>query len=567
MYTKQKAMKEVVSALKKAIGKSFTVTVDMLETPPDAKMGDIAFPSFEYAKGEKRDPVEIATELAAKIGPGELFDKVVAAGPYVNFFLNGEALAAGVLKEIYVAGKKYGDSVLGKGTSVLVEYAQPNTHKEFHIGHVRNAVLGQAVVNVLRSNGYDVKAASYIGDIGAHVAKALWGMKKFHEGEEFTKEERAAKLGEIYTEATKYVESHEDAKEEIADIQRKLEAKEEPWQSLWKETRAWSLDEFKANFAELHVAPDIWYYESDVEEDGKKMVQKMLTDGIAKKSEGATVVDLEDADLGIFLILKSDGSSLYATKDVALAFRKEKEFSPDRQIFVVDMRQSLYFQQLFETLKRMGFKGLLSHLSYDMVTLPEGAMSSREGNIVRYVDLRDKLVSRLEKESSARHEDWKEKKIKETAHDIAIASMQFMMLRQDPETIITFDLDEAMSFDGFTAPYILYTIARIGSIKRQANIKAKIEPEKLNHELEQSLLRALAEYPLLVQRVGGSFQVSSIAVWAFDTAKLFSEYYHQVRILDGDSENMSARIKLCEAVQVSLTNALALLGIKTVDEM
>jgi arginyl-tRNA synthetase len=567
MYTKQKAMTEVASALKKAIGKSFTVTVDMLETPPELNMGDLAFPVFEYAKGEKRNPVEIAAELAAKIGPGTLFEKVEATGPYVNFYYQNNALAESVLKELSAAGAKYGNSILGKDTSVLVEYAQPNTHKEFHVGHVRNAVFGQSIVHVLKANGYKVTAASYIGDIGAHVAKALWGMKKFHEGEDFPKEHRAEKLGAVYTQATKFVAEHEEAKKEIAVVQQELEDRKEPWQSLWKETRIWSIDDFKKHFAQLRVTPDVWYFESDVEEDGKKMVQKMLTDGIAKKSEGAVIVDLEDADLGACLILKSDGSSLYATKDIALAYKKEKDYSPDRQVFVVDTRQSLYFKQLFEVLRRMGFKGSLSHLAYDMVTLPDGAMSSRQGNIVTFTQLRDDMIDRLEKETRERHDDWSNKKVHQVASDIAIAAIQFMMLRQDPETIITFDIEEAMSFDGFTAPYILYTIARIEGIKRQSKTKSKIEAGKLSHNLEAALLRKLAEYPLLVQRVGTTFHVSSVAVWAFETAKLFSEYYHQVRILDGEEDSKAARLALCDGIQVSLRNALGLLGIKAVDEM
>ena len=560
-------MTEVASALKKAIGKSFTVTVDMLETPPELNMGDLAFPVFEYAKGEKRNPVEIAAELAAKIGPGTLFEKVEATGPYVNFYYQNNALAESVLKELSAAGAKYGNSILGKDTSVLVEYAQPNTHKEFHVGHVRNAVFGQSIVHVLKANGYKVTAASYIGDIGAHVAKALWGMKKFHEGEDFPKEHRAEKLGAVYTQATKFVAEHEEAKKEIAVVQQELEDRKEPWQSLWKETRIWSIDDFKKHFAQLRVTPDVWYFESDVEEDGKKMVQKMLTDGIAKKSEGAVIVDLEDADLGACLILKSDGSSLYATKDIALAYKKEKDYSPDRQVFVVDTRQSLYFKQLFEVLRRMGFKGSLSHLAYDMVTLPDGAMSSRQGNIVTFTQLRDDMIDRLEKETRERHDDWSNKKVHQVASDIAIAAIQFMMLRQDPETIITFDIEEAMSFDGFTAPYILYTIARIEGIKRQSKTKSKIEAGKLSHNLEAALLRKLAEYPLLVQRVGTTFHVSSVAVWAFETAKLFSEYYHQVRILDGEEDSKAARLALCDGIQVSLRNALGLLGIKAVDEM
>ncbi len=571
MYSKDSATQEVVTALKKAIGKGFAVTVDMLETPPEEKYGDLAFPTFELAKGKERNPVEIATELAAKIGPGKYVEKISSAGPYVNFTFSKDVLAEEVVKQVMKMKRKYGESKTGEGKSVLVEYAQPNTHKEFHIGHVRNAVLGQSIVNVLQINGYEVIAASYIGDIGAHVAKALWGLKKFMSDEEIKeieKTDRARILGEMYTKATQYVDEHEKAKEEIALVQQKLEAKEEPWFKLWKETREWSLTEFKNIFKELGVKPDVWYFESEEEKPGKELVKKMLTKGIAKKSDGAVVVDLADEDLGVFLILKSDGSSLYATKDLALAFKKEKKYDPDRQIFVVDVRQSLYFQQLFATLHRLGYSKKLTHLAYDMVNLPEGAISSRSGNIVRYEDVRDTMIEKLSAETKARHEDWKEKEVTAVAKTIALGSMIFMMLRQDPKSIITFDMEEALSFDGFTGPYLLYAIARIESIKKKAPVKAKLEAKLLRHDLEHQLISRLSEYPDLVQEVGASFQISAIAQWAFETAKLFAEYYHEVRVIDEkDKATSQARLALVEAVGIVLKNALSLLGLESLEEM
>jgi arginyl-tRNA synthetase len=568
MYAKQQAIAESVTALKKAIGKGFTVTPDMIDSPPDPSLGDLAFPCFELAKGEGRNPVEIATELAAKIGPSDLIEKISSAGPYVNFWMNSKKLTELVLAEAMPKKGNYGDSILGKDRKVLVEYAQPNTHKEFHVGHIRNAVLGQSVVNILKANGYEVVAASYIGDIGAHVAKAIWGLNKFHKDEEITEEDHADKLGGIYTAATKYVEENESAKEEIAEVQRKLEDGDADLVALWKETREWSLKSFKRIFKELHVKPDVWYFESDVEAPGKELVKKLLTEGIAKKSEGATVVDLEDEDLGIFLVLKTDGSSLYATKDLALALKKESDFAPDRQIFVVDVRQSLYFKQLFATLKRMGFTEQLTHLAYDMVNLPEGTMSSRSGNIISYDDLRRNMEDVLHEETAKRHDDWDEKKIEKTAKGITGAAITFMMLRQDPNSIITFDTEEAMSVDGFTGPYILYTISRIESIRKKTKIKPKLDADLLTHENEQELVRALAEFPEVVQRAGKTFTVSAVAQWAFDTAKLFAEYYHEVHVIEeDDKEGTAARLALIEAVQKTLIRALELLAIEPIKEM
>ncbi|KKR89306.1 MAG: hypothetical protein UU36_C0035G0004 [Candidatus Uhrbacteria bacterium GW2011_GWE2_41_1153] len=330
MYSREQAKQEVVNALKKYL--EVDLSIDDIETPPDLTLGDFAYPVFIAAKKMEKKPFELASELAAKIGPTKFIEKIEASGPYVNFTLNMDAFGQSVLAEIKEKNTEYGNQNVGNGKKILVEYAQPNTHKEFHVGHVRNAIFGQSVVNLMRANGYKVVPAAYIGDIGAHVAKAIWGMEKFHAGEKFEKSERAKKLGEIYTQATKAVEENEDFKKEIAQIQQNLELDKEPWYSLWKKTRQWSLDQFKSIFKELKISPEVWYFESEVEKHGKELVQKMLTDGIAKKSEGATIVDLQDESLGAFLILKSDGSSLYATKDLALALQKDKDYGADRQL-------------------------------------------------------------------------------------------------------------------------------------------------------------------------------------------------------------------------------------------
>ena len=568
MYTKDTAKKEALTALKKALGKAFSVSVDMLVTPPNLAMGDLAFGCFALAKGAGRNPAEIATELAAKIGPTPLIAKITSAGPYVNFTFNDAAFASAVLTDVSTKKKRYGFGVTGKGKKVLVEYAQPNTHKEFHIGHIRSSLYGQSVVNLVRANGYETIAASYIGDIGAHVAKAIWGFKKFFGDATIAKADRARTLGEAYTQATQYADEHPEVKEEFADVQRKLEAEEEPWFSLWRETREWSLESFRAIFKELGVVPDVWYYESDVEQPGKELVKKMLTDGIAKKSQGATIVDLEDEKLGVFLALKTDGSSLYATKDLALAYRKEKDYAPDRQIFVIDVRQSLYMKQLFATLKRMQFQPELVHLGFEVVTLPDGAMSSRKGNIVRYEDLRDTLVEKITEETKTRHADWKPKKVAQNATAIAMAGMKFMMLRQDPATQITFDMDEALSVDGFTGPYVLYTVARINSIEAKADMPPLLLGDKLTHPIERAMLRKIADYPGDVAKAGQSFNVALIAQEAFALAKLFAEYYHEVRILeDEDRQRKAARLALLYAVRQTLTNGCCLLGLEMVKEM
>lgn len=560
--------KEAFTALKKAIGKGFTLTIDMIVPAPKPELGDLSFPCFALAKGMGRNPAEIATELAAKIGPTTMIRRIVATGPYVNFFVDPVAYGNAVLSDVLKGKKRYGKGTTGKGKKVLVEYAQPNTHKEFHVGHLRNAIYGQSIVNLNEANGYEVVPAAYIGDIGAHVAKAIWGFDKFYADQTIAKEDRAAVLGDAYTRATQFVDEHPEAKEEIFAIQRKLEAEEQPWFGLWRETREWSLADFRLVFDELGVKPDVWYFESEVEKPGKELVNTMLVQGLAKKSEGATIVDLEEENLGAFLILKTDGSSLYATKDLALALQKERDYSPDRQIFVIDVRQSLYMKQLFATLKRLGFHHELQHLGYEMVTLPDGAMSSRKGNIIRYTELRDAMMESLADSTKLRHADWKEKKIKANALTLTLSGIKFMMLRQDPGKVIVFDMQEAMSTDGFSGPYMLYTIARIQSLMTKTSLIPKPNAALLSNTSEIILMKLLAQYPDIVQQAGTESRPSVVCQYAFDVAQTFSHYYAEVRILDGeDQDAIGARLALVAAVDQVLRNAMDILGIDVVKEM
>lgn len=568
MTARSTARKEAFTLLKKALGKTLTLTADMIVAPPKPEFGDLSFPCFTLAKGMGRNPAEIATELAAKIGPSQMIKKISSAGPYVNFTFDNEAFGTHVLDDVLKTKKRYGRSTTGKGKRVLVEYAQPNTHKEFHVGHLRNAIYGQSIVNLVAANGYDTIAAAYIGDIGAHVAKAIWGFKKFYGEETVAKEDRAKVLGDAYTKATQYIDEHPEAKEEVADIQRKLEAEEQPWLGLWKETREWSLDEFRKVFAELGVKPGVWYYESEVERPGKELVKNMLIQGIAKKSEGATIVDLADENLGVFLVLKTDGSSLYATKDLALALQKDRDYAPDRQIFVIDVRQSLYMKQLFATLKRLDFHKELVHVGYEMVTLPDGAMSSRKGNIVRYDELRDAMFQALVDSTKLRHPEWKEKVVNANALTIALAAMKFMMLRQDPGKILVFDMEEAMATDGFTGPYILYTIARINSLHGKTKISAFPLASALTDPQEVQLLRKVAEYPDIVAQAGTEMRPSLVCLFAFELAQMFSRYYAEVHMIDESQPSLTAaRLGLADVVSSTLTNAMELLGISVVKAM
>jgi arginyl-tRNA synthetase len=567
MYALDQAKKEILLSLKKALGKTYAVSPDMLVTPPKPEYGDLSFACFELGKGMKRNPAEIAIELSAKMAPMPLVPKITALGPYVNFTFDENAFVAHVLADIAKTKSRYGKLTTGRGKKVLVEYANLNTHKEVHVGHLRNLSLGAAMVNILRLNGFEVTPVAYINDLGNNVARCLWGVMNLPLGDE-PEGDKLNYLGRAYTEATAAIGDDEEKRAEVSKIQRDLENGEGEVVALWKKTHKWSMDGLKAVYAELNLELDRIYLEHELIPETHEIVKRLLTEGLARVSEGAVIVDLEAEGLGVNLLRKSDGTLLYNAKDLALAYHKEADYAADRSIYVVDNRQTLALRQLAATLKRMHFPREIIHLGYDFVTLPEGAMSSRKGNIVRWSDLRDAMREKLIESTKGRHPDWREKKIRLTADALMQSAVRFMMLRQDPEKVITFDMEEAMSTDGFTGPYLLYSIARIESIKKKAGVKPLLAPDLLTHEKEQGLIRLLAKYPSVTAQAAAQYRPSVLAQYGFDLAQTFAGYYETVRILDPEASGVSAaRLALADAVRQVLANLCEVLGLVIVKEM
>ncbi|NQV11807.1 arginine--tRNA ligase [Candidatus Uhrbacteria bacterium] len=567
-YAYTRARLDVLKALKGAIGKTYSPTFEELEVPPQPEFGDAAFPCFTLAKGLKRNPAEIATELAAKIGPKGMISKIVARGPYVNFYFDMAVYGPEVLKEIVVQGKKYGESKVGEGRRVMVEYANFNTHKEVHIGHLRNMVVGHMTINLLRATGHSVIATSYINDLGNNVAKCLWAMKKFHEHEVPEKGDEINFLGRVYTEATSASEENDEARAEISEIQKELETKKGEWHKLWKQTRQWSIDAIYRIFHEMGIPIDVQYYESDLLDSTARLVKELMDKGIAEESEGATIVNLEDEDLGVNLLRKTDGTYLYNGKDLALAERKAQDHDIDRSMIVVDQRQSLAMNQLFATLKLMGMDIPYEHLSYGFVTLPDGAMSSRKGNIVRFEELRDTLREAASKETRERHNDWTEKQVKETAYGVSHAALIYAMAKQDSAKDIVFNIDEAIAFEGMSGPYLLYSVSRIESLLNSARVKPLVDGSVIDSPEARELVNLLAMYPEVVLDSASQMRLADVPQYAFELAQAFSSYYAAHRVLDETNEEVTAaRLALVGAVLVTLKNALGIMNIDPVTHM
>lgn len=538
---------------------------------------------------------EIAEQVRAEIGAVPGISHVEATKGYLNLYFTTSEYARRVVDEVLTTRENFGRGA-PKRERVMVEYAQPNTHHSFHIGHSRTTLLGESLARIVEFAGFDTIRATYPGDIGLGVITILWAYDKFYKGQEPEGiHERGQWLLKIYAEATALLEPKENetpeekAKREEYDLERremyrKWDAKDPYVRNLWLETREWSLEEFRDILRMLDVHMDVWFYESEVDEPSKAIVNELIEKGIAEdeRPQGGPVIVKIDQQLGLskekyrtMVILRSDGTSLYSTKDLALAKQKFEQYNVDRSIYVVDFRQDLHFQQIFKILELWGFPQAAKcyHLSYGFVTLPEGAMSARRGRIVLFKDVYDEAVKRvlaLETERSGNIPPEQREKI---AQQVGLGALTYSILSVDNHKDIVFDINEALSFDGRTGPYIQNAHVRANSILKKANIPtferlnvATFDFELTKHEIE--LIEQISRFPNAVQQAANEYRPLVMAAYVYDLANAFHSFYHAVPVLQSENEEMkNARLRLVAAAKQTLASALRLLDIQATEVM
>lgn len=549
---------------------------DQLVEPPNSEMGDLAFGAFPLAKVLKKGPPVIAKELAQKMSPNSLIAKIEAAGPYLNFHLQPKGFGTELLNPI-LNGSFFKTELTTQTPKTMIEFCQPNTHKELHVGHMRNACLGDAIVKSLRYAHYNVISSTFPGDVGTHVAKCLWYLK-YHNTEPVPKEGKGEWLGRMYSTASikldDEVGSDREAKnrEQLTEILKQLEAKKGEFYDLWKETKQWSVQLMKEAYAWAEIEFDQWYWESDVDSASVEYVKSLQKQGKLVVSEGAVGMDLSDVNLGFCLLLKSDGTGLYATKDIELARRKFQDYQIEKNIVVVDMRQALHFQQVFEVLKRLGFEQakLCYHLQYNYVELPDGAMSSRKGNIVPLMQLvhsMEKMVkdTYLEKYRG----EWPDGEIDLVARQVAQGAIKYGMVKIDSNKKIVFDLKEWLKIDGDSGPFIQYAAARIRSINRKVGEVPKSPKwDVLVHPTEKKLMQQLLHYHHVVLIAAETLRPSVLCTYLYELAKRYNHFYHECSIGQAETEELKgARLGLSQSVGEVLKHGLSLLGIPTPNRM
>jgi arginyl-tRNA synthetase len=526
----------------------------------------------------KARATELAEMVTAKLRLPPEFEKAEAVNGYINLYFDSQIFAKQVVDSVLQQGKDFGRGE-ATGKNVMVEYSQPNTHKAFHVGHLRNMVLGSAVCEILDFAGDHVIRTNYIGDIGLHVIKWLWNYMNFHAGEVPPTEGMTRWMGGLYAEAIKRLDENPDLEEQVRSLFMRWDARDPEIVALWQQTRQWSMDAFKEVYDLLGIRFDHIYYESEVEDSGKEIVDELISKGIAKdeRPEGAVIVDLDEI-LGtqekyrVLVVLRSDGTSLYSTKDLSLAIKKFEQYHLDRSIYVIDVRQSLYMSQIFKLMELMGYAWAQNcyHLAYEIVNLPGNVtIASREGTVVLLEDLITEAEKRALVIVQEKNPDLAETVKAEVARNIAIGAIKYSLISRDNTKIITFDWNAAMDVNGQAAPYIQYAAVRANSILRkvQFSIPKSTQVGYTLNKDEVELVDYLMRFPLEVQRAAHDLRPLLIANYAFELSKVFSNFYNNCPVLTADEQTRDFRLRMVAASKQVITNSLSILGINVPDVM
>jgi len=581
-------------------GLHFADEIKWTPTPFAGQWGMGTNACFQAAAAEARSgkkvnvparAAELAQSVANGLGAPPGFSRVAADKAYVNVYFDTPSYARRVVNAAIGEGANFGRG-WPKSERVMVEYAQPNTHHSFHIGHARNAVLGESLARLVEFAGFPTVRASYPGDIGLGVITVMWAYDKFYKGQEPQGvHERGQWMLKVYAEATAMLEKKENESPEEAarregyeterrEMYRKWDAGHSEVRELWRVTRQWSLDELDEILRMLGVKIDVFFFESEVDEPSKAIVNELIARGIAadERPTGGPVIVKIDEELGLkkekyrtAVILRSDGTTLYLTKDLALAKQKFEQYHVDRSVYVVDVRQSLHFQQAFKILELWGFPQAAKchHLAYGFVTLPEGTMSSRRGTVVLFKDVADEAYRRVQSVIAEKNPTLSPEQRDDVSRKVGLGALTYALLSVDNNRDIVFEWDAALNFDGRAAPYIQNAHVRANSIIRKAG--GIPESASFDYSLdaaEIALIDLISRFPDTVQQAALEYKPLHLATYVYDLAKAFHSFYHVADVIQAETAQIrEARLRLVAAAKQTLGNALRLLAIEAPEVM
>ena len=545
----------------------------LIEIPANSEMGDYAFPCFKLAKSMHKAPNLIAAEIAEKISSSSLFDKVESVNAYVNMFMKKGDFARTTLEAVFANPEKYGSSNQGENKKVIVEYSSPNIAKPFHIGHIRTTVIGNAIANIYDFLGYDVVRINHLGDYGTQFGKMIvafrhWGKKEDVESDP------------IKTLLSYYIKFHEEAEkdptldEEARKAFAALEHGDEEETKLWQWIRDESLKEFTRVYDMLGISFDSYAGEAFYSDKMPAVIEELKDKGLLKDSQGAQIVELEPYGISApAIITKSDGTSIYLTRDLAAALYRKNTYDFDKCIYVVASQQDLHFQQLFKVLELMGYAWAkdMIHVNFGMVSLDSGTLSTRKGNVVFLEDVLNKAVEKTKEIITEKGVNTDN--LDEISKVVGIGAVIFKELSAGRIKDYVFDWDKVLNFDGETGPYVQYTHARASSVIRNSGIDCtKIDPETIDYSVLSSdsateLIKEIYAFPAAVDKAAKDYEPSIVTRSIINIAECFNKFYHDEHIITDNEEEKKARVMLTYATTIVLKNGLNLLGMVAPERM
>lgn len=539
--------------------------LNLLEQPKSSELGDIAFPAFSLAKTERKAPQIIAADIAEKIDTAH-FDKVVATGPYVNFFLSKAEISGQVIKEVIKDGADYGQQNEGNNHNITIDLSSPNIAKPFSVGHLRSTVIGDALSNIFRKIGYNTIKINHLGDWGKQFGLLMVAYKKWG-SQEAVEANPIDELLKLYVRINAEIENDPSLDEEGRLWFKKLEDGDPEATELWQWFRDESLTEFNRIYELLGVEFDSLNGEAFYNDKMDEGIQILEEKGLLQESKGASIVDLEDFNLPPAMIKKSDGATLYITRDIATAIYRARTYNFVKNVYVVGQEQANHFRQLKAVLKKMGFDWSddMIHVDFGLVTKNRQKLSTRKGNIILLEPTLLEAISRAKSQIEAKNPDLENKEA--VARAVGVGAVKFYDLKTDRRNGYDFDLEAMVSFEGETGPYIQYAYARIQSILRKANFQPDAAATySLNDPESWEIIKLLQDFGRVVKRAADNYEPSLIAKYAISLAQAFNKYYAHTRILD-ESPERDSRLALSYSTAVVLKEALRLLGVEAPEKM
>ena len=546
---------------------------EMVEVPADSKMGDYAFPCFKLAKLLRKAPPLIAKSIAEQIASDEIFEKVESVNAYVNMFISRDAFIDDVVKEVIAKGDAFGSSDIGAGRKVIVEYSSPNIAKPFHIGHIRSTVIGNSIYKIYDFLGYDAFRINHLGDYGTQFGKMICAYRHWGNKEDVINEPIKTLLS-YYTKFHVEVETHPELDDEAREIFAKLEKGEPEEVALWQWFRDESLKEFTRVYKMLGIEFDSYNGESFYSDKMPRFVEELKEKGLLEESQGAQIVNLEEYGMSPALITKSDGSTLYITRDIAAAVYRKETYDFYKNLYIVASQQNLHFQQWIKILELMGYEWAKDcvHIPFGLVSLEEGTMSTRHGRVVFLEDVLNRAVDETRK--IIREKGVATDNIDETAKQVGIGAVIFQELSNNRIKDYVFSWDKVLDFNGETGPYVQYTYARAASLMRRADAgalakaqAADIDVTYIKSDAAYELVKLLEAFPAVVVEAAEKYEPSVVTRHIVDIAQSFNRFYHDEHIIVENIEEQAAKLALAQAAKNTIKNGLGLLGIQCPERM